>query len=102
MFATIWRFSVRPECTEDFEEHYGTDGAWATLFRKAPGYVRTDLLRDTATSNDYVTMDVWEDLASYEAFRENHAAEYAKIDRLCERFTTAEEHLGNIETDSPS
>lgn len=99
MFVTIWRFTVPIDRVEDFERHYRAGGTWATLFRKAPGYIRTELLRDVDGPR-YVTVDVWQSEAEYRAFREQHAAEYADLDRQCEALTTAEEHVGNIQSSS--
>lgn len=45
-YAYLWEFQARAGRQEEFERHYGPDGAWVTLFRKAPGYIETLLLRD--------------------------------------------------------
>ncbi len=92
MFVVLWRFTTRDPAA--FERHYGPQGTWELLFRKSAEYVRTDLLRDGET---YVTLDWWTSLAAYDAFRENQADEYARIDALCEEITTSEEKLGEFE-----
>jgi len=46
----------------------------------------------------YVTIDVWEDLASYRTFSEANAEEYKEIDRRCDALTEQERCLGFFET----
>jgi hypothetical protein len=48
-FAYIWEFRVDPSAQADFEFEYGPSGSWAALFRQAPGYIDTLLLRDTGS-----------------------------------------------------
>jgi len=89
MHVAIWRFTTA--IPDEFETHYGPDGTWARLFRKDPGYVRTDLLRD---GNTYVTLDWWTSREAYDAFRAQHASEYAELDAICEALTETEEKTG--------
>jgi heme-degrading monooxygenase HmoA len=94
MYTTVWRFTIRPEDAAAFEEQYGPDGPWGRLFRSARGYLGTELYRNTAAEGGYVTVDRWEDEASFRRFREEHAAEYEALDARMESLTLAEEHLG--------
>ena len=89
MYVVIWRFHTDDPAA--FERHYGPDGTWAMLFRNSPDYIRTDLLRG---DTHYLTLDCWTSRESYDAFRHEHAAEYARIDALCEALTTSEEKVG--------
>jgi heme-degrading monooxygenase HmoA len=93
MFTTVWKFVVREEAVGEFERHYGPDGMWASLFRKARGYLGTELYRSVANGGEYVTIDRWVDEAAYAAFRETHAAEYAALDAQCEALTVNEERV---------
>lgn len=93
MFTTVWRFTVRPGRTAEFERHYGPDGTWAALFRTAPGYVRTELFR-VGAEGEYLTVDIWQDEASFHAFRQTRAAEYEELDRTLEELTVAESKIG--------
>lgn len=92
MFVIAWRFTTNDRAT--FERHYAPDGTWAQLFRRAAGYVRTDLLTDGTA---YITLDWWTSRAAYATFRHDYAADYARIDRECESLTTSEESLGQFE-----
>ena len=96
MYTVIWRFTVKPARRADFERHYGADGTWAALFRLGAGYLGTDLLRDTARNDVYVTIDRWTTAAAFTAFKATHGTAYAALDRECEDLTEKEERLGVI------
>ena len=93
MFTAVWKFVVRDEATAEFERHYGAEGPWTLLFRKAHGYLGTELYRSVANAGEYVTVDRWIDEAAYRAFRDGYAAEYEAIDAQCEGLTELEEKL---------
>jgi heme-degrading monooxygenase HmoA len=96
MRVIIWEFTVRPEQAPGFEEAYGPAGAWVALFRRAPGYLGTELL--SAGGGRYLTLDRWADRAAYAAFRESAAADYAALDAHCETLTAGEREIGVFET----
>lgn len=96
MYTVIWRFTIKPARRADFERHYGAHGTWAALFRRGVGYLGTDLLRDTARDDVYVTIDRWTDAAAFAAFKAAHGAAYEALDRECEDLTEKEERLGAI------
>ena len=91
MYVVIWRFTTNDRAA--FERHYGRDGTWAQLFRRSSDYVRTDLL---VGADAYLTLDWWTTREAYDAFRNRHSDEYARIDVLCESFTTHEEKIGEF------
>lgn len=90
MFVTVWKFIVRPAKSAEFEQHYGSDGSWAQLFRKAPGYIRTELYRGES-ANEYLTVDYWETPETYLEFRKAMGEEYAALDAQLEELTEREE-----------
>lgn len=90
-FIIVWRFTTNDAA--EFERHYGPDGTWALFFRRGRDYIRTDLLKGPEA---YLTLDWWTSRDAYEAFREQHADEYAAIDAVCEAVTTSEEKLGEF------
>ena len=92
----VWEFRVGEGAARAFEEHYSPRGAWARLFAKAVGYERTVLLRDESDPGRYLTIDVWRDAASFEAFRRDFAAEYQALDRDGEALTDSERCLGRF------
>ncbi len=98
MYTIIWRFTVKPDAIPVFENHYGANGSWANLFRTAPGYVGTDLLRDTAKEkyNVFVTHDHWRSAEDFVAFNPQANAAYQALDRECNALTLYEEKLGTM------
>ena len=89
MFVAVWKFIVHPENAAEFEKHYGSDGSWAQLFRKAPGYVRTELYR--GDNGEYLTVDYWETPETYIEFKKAMGEEYAALDAELEALTEREE-----------
>jgi heme-degrading monooxygenase HmoA len=92
----IWEYDVRADAEAEFLRHYGPEGTWVRLFRRAAGHVETLLLRDADEPGRYVTVDRWESAAAYAAFRKRFAAEYAALDEACATLTTGEHALGSF------
>ena len=95
-YSYIWAFKVHPDRADTFREHYGEGGAWTQLFRRARGYVGTQLLRNATDPTRFVTIDTWASAHDYEAFRAAYASEYAALDRLCEGLTLEETLVGHF------
>lgn len=89
-YTYVWEFRAAPEACAEFERHYGVDGTWTQLFRQAPGYIDTWLLKDRVAPGRYLTVDRWRDEASYLAFRAAFSREYAALDDACAALTTEE------------
>jgi heme-degrading monooxygenase HmoA len=96
MYMIVWTFRPRPGRAADFEREYGPAGSWAALFRDAPGYLGTDLLRAANGSDQYLTVDRWESSAAYEAFLVARRTEYEAMDHACEALTVSEERVGDF------
>jgi 8-oxo-dGTP diphosphatase len=92
----LWEFRVRPGSESAFEAAYGSEGDWAMLFRRAPGYLGTELLR-APDAGRYVTIDRWVSSAAFEAFRDAHRPDYEDLDRRCSELTIAETPLGKFD-----
>jgi heme-degrading monooxygenase HmoA len=97
-FQAIWAFSVERANQRQFESLYGPEGRWVQLFRRAPGYLGTELLRDRADPTRYLTIDRWASADAYRDFRAQFAGEYQALDRECEGLTARESALGEYET----
>jgi len=95
-YTYIWVFRADPEHVEVFRQYYGEGGAWTQLFRRARGYLGTQLLRDEKDPLRFVTIDRWSTVEDYEAFRASYASEYAALDCLCEDLTTEETLIGHF------
>lgn len=101
MIHVLWEFEVDAEKHAEFEREYGGEGEWVKLFRRGEGYRGSTLLRDSAKPRRYVTLDRWESREQYDAFRKQHADEYAAIDARCESLTRAERVIGYFEEVQP-
>lgn len=95
-FATIWEFRVAPTARAEFERRYGRDGDWAALFRRSSEYVGTELWADIEEPGRYLTIDRWTSAEAYRQFRDEHAEEYAALDRACDALTLSELRLGEL------
>jgi heme-degrading monooxygenase HmoA len=74
-------FSYEAREPEQFERAYGPEGGWAQFFRQGRGYIGTELLRDVETPGRYLVIDRWQTAEDYNAFVNEHRAEYmARVD----------------------
>jgi heme-degrading monooxygenase HmoA len=95
-YTYVWEFQVPHDALAEFERHYGPEGTWVQLFRRAPGYLETLLLQDRDLAGRYLTIDRWRSEAAYLAFRADFASEYAALDQACAQLTTHEASLGRF------
>jgi heme-degrading monooxygenase HmoA len=96
-FSYVWEYEVPAESEPAFLAHYASDGTWVRLFRRASGYLGTQLYRDRWRAGRYLTVDHWLDEDAYGAFRREFTAEFEALDRECEGLTLREAHLGDFE-----
>lgn len=96
-FSYVWEYEVPAESESEFVRHYAPDGTWTRLFRRAAGYLGTELYRDRRRSGRYFTVDHWRDEAAYREFRRTFAAEFETLDQACAGLTRREAHLGDYE-----
>lgn len=94
MFVVVWQFEIAEENIPAFEAAYGPDGAWARLFRNAPNYLGTELLRDAYVPLTYLTIDRWASEDDFRAFRKDHDPEYEALDRASDSLTSRETRIG--------
>jgi heme-degrading monooxygenase HmoA len=92
-----WEFEVAPGHEAAFVSVYGPDGDWVRLFRRAPGYVRTELFRDLVRPSRFVTLDHWESADAFAVFRSRFAEEYEALDARCATLTRSEREIGRFE-----
>lgn len=96
-YTYLWEFHVDRTRKDAFERHYGPRGPWVALFRQAPGFIETLLLRDPANPLRYVTVDRWQSAEAYRTFRSTFAVSYAELDAHCQQLTTKELALGHFD-----
>jgi heme-degrading monooxygenase HmoA len=80
VFVRVWEYDVAPEHVDAFLSAYGSDGGWARLFGGAPGFAGTGLYRDTAVEQRFLTVDRWDDEASWRKFLASSGAAYEALD----------------------
>jgi heme-degrading monooxygenase HmoA len=93
-YTYLWEFVVQAEHVAEFQRHYGPNGSWVALFRQAPGYVDTLLLRDRTRPERFITIDRWQSADAHSSFRAAFAREYAELDARCAHLTLQETSLG--------
>lgn len=96
MYVILWEFRPAPGREPEFEQAYGPDGRWIQLFRRAPGYLGSELLHDADDFNRYLTLDRWETAEAYERIRVACGADYESLDRECEGLTVHEARIGTF------
>ena len=94
MHIIIWEFTVREQYIQEFISDYGSNGSWASLFRRAEGFLGTELLRSSHQANVFLTVDRWESTACFEIFQTRFGAEYKKLDTQLEGYTLSEKKVG--------
>jgi heme-degrading monooxygenase HmoA len=92
--ATLWEFAVASAKRAELVAHYGPDVTWARRFRRANGYLGSELLQDRSDPLRFLTNDRWESREAWQAFRREYGAEYERLDREFEGLTTREAPLG--------
>ena len=90
MFTVTWHFLPAPGREKEFLHAYGPDGPWVALFRRARGYLGTDLAPLPGNPGWYRTIDRWISEEDYRAFRAAFGVEYGVIDKACEQLTREE------------
>ncbi len=95
-YAYLWEYRLRPDLASEFEKVYSPEGTWAALFRRHPGYVRTELHRDLQRPGRYITIDYWESKEGRIDFGRRFAAEFEALDRQCEQLTEDETYVGEF------
>ena|SRR5579864_3720862 len=95
-YVIVWEFRIKTEKEAEFVEHYGPDGSWARFFRRSEAYLRTELVRDVADQERFLTLDYWRSQSEFKRFREQNLAEYERLDKQFERLTGTETRLGSF------
>ena len=98
MFVIAWQFDVLPEKAAEFEKQYGSQGVWRDLFARSDGYIGIRLLRDSARTHRYVTLDLWASETAFREFQGRYKKEYGELDAALEKLTTAEIRLGDFDS----
>lgn len=95
-YTYIWEYEVAPSTEAEFLTHYGPEGEWVKLFRRAEGHIATELYRDRTRPGRFITIDHWRSEAAFRTFRARFAAEFEALDARCARLTRREASLGEF------
>lgn len=90
----LWRYHVPAEQEAAFIHHYHADGSWAKLFRRADGYLGTQLWRDENDPRIFYTADHWRDRDAFLAFQRDFRSHYQRMDAEFGALTSDETFLG--------
>ena len=90
----IWEYIVKNEYLKDFIRVYSSSGEWAKLFSRCPGYIKTELKRDTVDRQKFITIDFWESRSSFSVMKQVIGLEYDLIDKKCKTYTLSEKKIG--------
>jgi heme-degrading monooxygenase HmoA len=90
MLIRVWEYEVVPGREAEFEELYGSAGAWAQLFSRSTGYAGTELYRDVERPARYLTVDRFSDTDSWQRFLSEDGDDYADLDSRCAHLTSSD------------
>ncbi len=96
MITIVWEYQVKANRLAEFEKIYSSNGAWAELFQKGKGFLKTQLFQSSEHGELYITIDQWESLKDYKAFLAQWKKEYEKLDNQCAELTERESCLGTF------
>ena len=97
-YVIVWEFRIRPEVEAEFVEKYGSIGVWARFFRSSESYIRTELVKDVAVAQRFLTLDYWKSEEAFHDFHKQNLAEYQRLDEELEGLTQQETRLGAFRT----
>lgn len=88
----MWEYEVPGGRARAFAAAYAADGAWSELFRRAEGYLGTELYRDARTCR-FLTIDRWQDERDWRSFLSAFGAAYESLDAQLAGLAAAERSL---------
>ncbi len=95
-YMYMWEYHVSKNHIDEFEKAYGLNGDWVNLFKKAEGYIETELHKDINNEGRYITVDYWQSKEACINFRNKYQKEFNEIDERCETYTVKEISLGEF------
>lgn len=95
-YMYAWEYQVRADRLTEFILAYRSNGEWVALFRRAKGYIGTELYRDREDPFRFVTIDRWVSVEAWQTFRAEFSEEFERLDARCEEYTDAETMIGTF------
>ena len=93
VFVRVWEYEVPGDRAEAFTAAYAADGAWGELFGRATGFLGTELFRDAARAERFLTIDCWRDEQDWRSFLHAFGPAYESLDARFEGLAVAEQSL---------
>ena len=59
MLVRVWEYEVAPGRAAEFEQLYGSAGAWAQLFARSAGHLSTELYRAVDQPETFSKSKTW-------------------------------------------
>jgi heme-degrading monooxygenase HmoA len=93
VFVRVWEYQVPDDRTAAFTAAYAPDGAWGQLFRRTAGFLGTELYRDAARGDRYLTIDRWRGEQDWRSFLRAFGSSYESLDIQLKGLAVAERSL---------
>jgi heme-degrading monooxygenase HmoA len=93
VFVRVWEYEVPGDRAAAFTAAYAPDGPWGQLFGRAAGFAGTELYRDAARADRYLTIDRWQDEQDWRSFLRAFGPDYESLDARLEGLAVAERPL---------
>jgi heme-degrading monooxygenase HmoA len=93
MFVRVWEYQVPEDRVAAFTAAYAPDGPWGQLFGSAVGFLDTELYRDAARGDRYLTIDRWQTAQDWRSFLDVFGSAYESLDARFEGLALAERSL---------
>lgn len=93
VFVRVWEYEVPGDRVAAFITAYAADGAWGELFGRAAGFLGTELYRDAARTDRFLTIDRWRNEEDWRSFFHAFGPAYESLDAQLESLAVAERSL---------
>jgi hypothetical protein len=93
VFVRVWEYDVPDDRAAAFTAAYAPDGDWGQLFGRAAGFLGTELYRDAARGDRYLTIDRWQSEQDWRSFLRVFGPAYESLDARLEGLAAAERSL---------
>ena len=86
----VWEYEVPSDRVGAFTAAYAADGAWGELFNQAAGFLGTELYRDAARADRFLTIDRWRNEQDWRSFLNAFSLAYESLDAQLEGLAATE------------
>jgi hypothetical protein len=94
MIAIMWKFEVRNDREDEFEQLYGVEGDWTKMNRATRSYLGTSFLRSETHRSEYLVIEYWSEMLVYEQQRIRTADALARLEQRRAALVASVEPLG--------